>query len=119
MRLSDFENEDALDLLADIIEPASEIMGDGKIAKMFREWKPPLLICAEILRHHKKSAVEIIAAMHKESPDTIRFNAITLAKDVLDLLNDPAVQMVFTSQSQESENKSSGSATENIKDKEK
>ena len=118
MRLSDFENEDGLDLLADIIEPASEIMSDKRIVDTYRDGKPPLLVAAEILRHHKTSAVEIIAALHKEDPGKIKFNALTLMRDVLDLLNDPAVQMVFSSQSQENASMSSGSATESTGAKE-
>lgn len=116
MRLSDFENEDALDLLADIIEPASEIMSDPKITELYRSGKPTLFMVAEILRHHKKSAIEIIAAMHKEDPSKVRFNAITLANDVLEILNDPQIQTVFSSQSQIMEDTSSGSAMANTED---
>lgn len=113
MRLSDFENEDALDLLADIIEPAAEIMQDEKIVQIIRSGKPPLFAVAEILRKHKKSAVEIVAAIHKEKPQTIRFNVISLTNDILDILNDPEIQQVFSSQSQTQESTYSGSATEN------
>ena len=113
MKLSDFENERALDLLADIIEPAAEITGDTKVVQLLKSGKPTLFAVAEILRHHKKSAIEIVAALHGERPDTVKFNAITLAGDVLDILNDPELQAVFTSQSQPSAVTSSGSATEN------
>jgi len=116
MRLSDFENEDALDLLADIIEPASEIMTDQKIVSIFRSGKPVIFAVAEILRNHKKSAIEIVAAMHRQSPDKVRFNAITLASDVLEIMNDPQLQQVFSLQGQNEEHTSSGSATENTKD---
>lgn len=113
MRLSDFENEDALDLLADIIEPASEIMSDPKIVSIYNSGKPKLFLVAEILRNHKKPAIEIIAAMHKEDPSKVRFNAITLANDVLEILNDPQIQTVFSSQSQMLGGTSSGSAMAN------
>ena len=116
MRLSDFENEEALDLLADIIEPASEIMKDQEIVDIFRSGKPVLLAVAKVLKNHKKSAIEIVAAMHREEPGKVRFNAITLANDVLEILNDPQIQQVFTSQSQNKENTSSGSAMENTEE---
>ena len=112
MRLSDFENEDALDLLADIIEPMSEIMSDQNIVKTYKSGKPMMFTVAEILRTHKQSTIEIVAAMHKEKPEKIKFNVITLTKDILDILNDTQIQQVFTLQSQTQENNSSGSATE-------
>ena len=115
MRLSDFENEDALDLLANIIEPAAEIMSDQKVVQIYKE-KPMLFMVAEILRHHKHSAIEIVAAMHGKKPDEYKFNVITLTNDVLEILNDPEIQQVFSSQSQMSDEKPSGSATESTVD---
>lgn len=117
MRLTDFENEDALDLLAKIIEPAAEIMNDQKVVAMVRSGKPVIFAVAEILRTHKKSAIEIVAALHGEEPGKVKFNVLTLASDVIDLMNDPEVQAVFMSQGQENESVSSGSATANTEDK--
>ena len=111
MRITDFENEEALDLLADIIEPAAYIMADKKVPELFKE-KPPIFTAGYILKNHKKSAIEIIAALHKESPEKIRFNAVTLLSDVIDLINDPVVKDLFTSQGQNMDEESSGSATE-------
>ena len=116
MRLSDFENEEALDLLADIIEPASEIMSDQKVVGILRSGKPTMFAVAEILKSHKKSTIEIIAAIHRKKPEEVKFNVITVTRDILDILNDPQVQQVFTSQSQNSESMSSGSAMESTKE---
>lgn len=113
MRISDFENEDALDLLADIIEPAAVIMSDKEVVKMQNAQKPALLLASYILKNHKKSAIEIVAALHKEDPKKVRFNAVTLLKDVVDLIGDPLVRDLFTSQGQNEQEKTSGSATEN------
>lgn len=113
MRLSDYENEDALDLLANIMLPASEIMMDKEVVKLYKSNKPVIHTVALILKNHKRSAIEIVAALHREDPDKVRFNAITLANDVLELLNDPELLQVFTSQSQITDSKPSGSATAN------
>lgn len=118
MRLSDFENDKALDLLADIIEPASEIMSDARVIEVARSKKPVIFVVREILKNHKKSAIEIVAAMHGESPETYRFNILTLTADVLDIMNDPNMHEVFYSQSQPKENASSGSVTESIEESE-
>lgn len=113
MRLSDFENEAALDLLADIIEPAAEIMADKKVEMMTRSGKPVILVATYILKNHKKPAIEIIAALHGEKPETVRFNAITLLHDLVDLINEPMVRDLFTSQGQNTDAKRSGSAMAN------
>lgn len=117
MRLSDFENEDALDLLAKIIEPAAEIMSDPQIVNKFRT-KPPIFGVADILKNHKKAAIEIVAALHGKTPDSFRFNIATLTNDVLDMVNDPEMRAVFTSQSQQKTETSSGSAMESTEEKE-
>ena len=112
MKISDFQNEDALDLLANIIEPATEIMTDKEVVRIART-KPLIFAVQAILKNHKKSAVEIVAAMHGEDPAKVKFNALTLARDILEIMNDPEMQAVFTSASQTTESTSSGSATEN------
>ena len=117
MRLSDFENEEALDLLADLIEPASVVMTDPEVKKMAQAKKPPLVIASYILRHHKKSAIEIVAAIHREDVSKCKFNAISVLNDLLDILNDPEIEAVFTSQGQTTASTSSGSATENTTEK--
>lgn len=110
MKLSDFENEEALDLLADIMEPAAKIMADKKVEAMFRAETPALIIAPYVLRHHKKSAIEIISALHQTTPDKLKFNAVSLLKDLIDLMNDEQVAELFTLQGQMTQDTSSGSA---------
>ena len=111
MRLSDYENEEALDLLADLIEPAARIMKDKKVEAMVRAKEPGISIAVYILKNHKESAIEIVASLHRETPETYSFNALSLVNDILDILNDPEIENLFSSQEQTST--SSGSATEN------
>lgn len=118
MRLSDFENEKALDLLANIIEPATEIMSDEGIAKKYRSGQPKLLIVKDILRNHKKQAMEIIAAMHGVDVEHLKVNPISLTRDILEIINDPELQAVFTLQSQTEAAMYSGSVTESTEEKE-
>lgn len=116
MRLSDFEEERALDLLADLIEPAAEIMNDQKVVGIVRSGKPVLYAVKEILKSHKEAAMQIVAAIHGTTPDKVKFNVLTLAKDILELMNDPELLQVFTYQSQTDQEISSGSAMENTED---
>lgn len=118
MKLSDFENEQAIDLLANILEPIAKILDDGEIEKLWKSGKPKVLLVRYALKNHKNSVVEIIAAMHGETPDNYSFNIISLTKDLLELLNDPELVSVFQSQSQMMPVESFGSAMESTEDKE-
>lgn len=119
MKLSDFENEEALDLLANIIDPLSVIMTDEEFVDTVRSGKPKLLIAKTAIKNHKKELVEIIATMHGETPDIYRFNIITLTADILDLINDPELESVFISQGQKMLKGSFGSAMESTEEEEK
>jgi len=118
MRLSDFENEEALDLLADILDPATEIMADKNVEVMVRGKQPTLKIASYILKNHKGPVIEIVAAMHKEDPKTIKFTPVQLLKDLTDIMNDKDVMSLFTLQGQLTEGDTSGSAMENTEESE-
>lgn len=113
MRLTDYENEEALELLADIMEPAAVIMSDKEIATMVQSGVPAIVIAPKILRGHPKEVIEIIASMHREKPDTYKFNAVSLLHDLVDIMNDPELVDLFTSQGQKLQDMNSGSAMEN------
>ena len=113
MRLTDYENEEALELLADILEPAAVIMSDKEIATMVQSGVPVLVVAPKILRGHQKEVVEIVASLHREKPDTFKFNAVSLLKDLIDIMNDPELIDLFTSQGQILQDMSSGSAMGN------
>jgi len=119
MKLSDVKDEEALDLLANILDPLSVIMTDKDFVDIIRSGKPKLLAAKTAIKSHKKELIEVIAAMHEKSPEEYHFTVISLTRDVLDILNDPELQVVFTSQSQMMPGESFGSATENIEESEK
>lgn len=116
MKLREFENEQALDLLADIIEPIARIMADDKIEKMVKAKKPVLIIASHILKNNKRDVIEIVAMMNGADPATFKFNTVTLLKDVVEIMDDPDIISLFTSQGQMTEEGSSGSATENTEE---
>ena len=111
MKLREFENEQALDLLADIIEPIARIMADKKVEKMVKAKKPVLVIASHILKNNKKDVIEIVATMNGADPATFKFNTVTLLKDIVDIMSDPDIVSLFTSQSQMTDSEPSGSAT--------
>lgn len=116
MKLREFENEQALDLLADIIEPIAHIMADDKVEKMVKAKKPVLIIASHILKNNKKDVIEIVAMMNGADPTTFRFNTVTLLKDIVEIMNDPDIISLFTLQGQTTDSESSGSATVNTEE---
>lgn len=113
MKLSDFKGENALDLLADIIEPAAEILGDKEIAELYNGgWKKAAIVKIAI-KKHKKEVIEILAAMDGVPVEEYSCNVLTLPLKLLEILNDKEFMELFTFAGQTGGAKSSGSPTEN------
>jgi hypothetical protein len=98
MKLSDIKGERALDVLADMIEPVSEILGDKEIAGILQAGKAPAKAIKLALKNHKRAVLDMMAAIDGEDPKTYQPSIFVLPKRLLDLLNDPEVQRLFSSQ---------------------
>jgi len=103
MRLSDFKDDEALEVLADILEPTATILADEEIQKMRDAKANRIKIVAYVIRHHKQSIIEILARLDNTPVEEYHINAVTLPLKLLELINDPEVQILFTQQSQETE----------------
>lgn len=122
MRLSDYKGEEALDVLADIIEPLTFILADEDIQKMRQEavekkkTVPMIKFVAPAIKNHKPEIIQILARLQNQTEEEYRaaLSLATLPLQVLEFINDPEIQQFFTSQSQSPETSpaSSGSATE-------
>lgn len=117
MKLSEIQGEDAIEVLADIIEPASMIFADEAVAKAGREKKYPKAI-AIALKKYKKEVLGILATLEQEDPKTYKPPLLKIPTMLLDLANEPEVQELFTSQSQTEKDEPSGSAMENTEEAE-
>ena len=116
MKLSDFKNEEALDVLAEILEPAAIVMADKELVSLARNAGTRIKAVSYALRNHKKEVIAIIAALHRQEPDKVEFNIASLGIDLLELFNDKALQEVFSLQSQTTSSEFSGSATESTEE---
>lgn len=116
MKITDFQNEDALELVADLITPATEIFTDAKLRDMVRKGGNKINVIKHILKNHQKPIIEIFARMHNTPVKEYKCNVVSLTKDLLDIMNDDELLAVFTSAEQKMENTSFGSATENIEE---
>lgn len=113
MRLSDIKGEAAIDAVADLIDPVSEIAGDKKIVELFRSGQR-LKAISGALKGHRRAVIEILAILNQKTPE-VYMNEITLASlpmQALDILNDPELAVLFTD-AVETEKTSSTPATEN------
>ena len=114
MKLSEYQGEAALDIFADLIEPAGEIMSDKEIGEVFKENKFKAIGLA--IKNHKKAVMQILATMDGVPVEEYNCNVFTLPVKILELLNDPDLVQLFTYQGQMGDANSSGSASENIED---
>lgn len=115
MRLSDFKGEEAIDILASIMEPASIIMSDPDVQTMMsHKGNTYLKLASYILKEHKKEILDMYEPLTKESREEA--TPVKLIKLILDIVNDKEITSLFFSQSQDEALKSSGSATENTED---
>lgn len=118
MKLSEYKGEAALDLLADLIEPAAEIFGDKEFIAALQSGESKAKIVKTLLKTHKKSVVEILAAIDGVPADEYTCSVLSLPLKVLEIVNDSDLISLFQSQGQVMGATSFGSATENTEGKE-
>ena len=111
MQLSDYKGEEALEILADLIEPAAEIFGDKEFARRYRTNR--LEAAKYALKNKGKAVITVLAVLDKENPETYQPGLLTIPVRLLEVLNDPDLVSLFTSQAQNAEKTSSGPAMEN------
>lgn len=103
MKLSDYKGEEALDVLADIIEPLSMIIADKEIQDLTKQKDIPAMAYVKpAIKNHKKEIIQILARLDNESPEEYaeKVTLLTLPMKIVDLINDPEIQSLFRSQEQ-------------------
>ena len=117
-KLSDYKGDEAIELWADLLDPLTEILTDEKIKKIVQSGKSKIAIAKEILRLHKKEAVEILTRIDPEPIDGLNV-IIKLMNLLTEIGEDEEVKGFFAFAEQEqTEKESSGSVTENTEGKE-
>lgn len=111
MRLSEIKGEDALDVLAELLEPAAEIMGDKAVQAAYNDGNVVKAVKVAI-KGHKKAVMHVLAVTEGADPETYSPNVFSLPAKLLEILNDPEILGLFSWQ--QTDETSSGAATENI-----
>ena len=114
MKLSDFKGEQAIDVLAQIMTPASHIISDEKFKKMVKDGNTYLAIAVYILQNHKEDILDMYEPLTQE--DKTEATPIKLVGMIMDIVQDTALNDLFTSQGQNGTSTPSGSAMENTVD---
>ena len=110
-------NEDQLELFADLIEPAAEIIGDKAVAKILQTGGKPAKAVKIAIKNHKQAVIELLARLDGVDPENyVVPGPIGLAMRLINLFNQPDIKDLFIAQGQNEIAADSGSATENIGD---
>lgn len=109
MKLSEFKDEKAIEVVAKLLVPIANIAENAKNAKAKGASK--LEFASALLANNKKEVMDMLAILSDKEPGEYHCNAATVLMDVFNMLSDPDLVQLFGLQSKTST--SSGSATEN------
>lgn len=117
-KVSEYKDGDALDLLADIIEPVTNIIGDEDVRTAFNETRLKGISLA--IKRHKSDVLSVLARLEGVPVEEYHCNVFTLPGRILELLSDDELLGFFSEQERiaNTEN-ASGPAMEIIKETEK
>lgn len=118
MKTEDIKGEDAIEVLADILEPASKILDDEVLKEKIRNEESNLKIAHLLLKSHPKEILEIMAYLDGEDPKTYQPGIFTLPKKLIELMENEELASLFQSGGQNKDSTSSGSASENTEARE-
>ena len=117
-RLSDYKDEEALDLWADLLEPATKILSDKAVTDCINAGIPRILIARNILKAHKKEANEILLRIDPEPLNGLNI-VIRLVNLLVELGENEDIRTFFVSAGEvKTLNGSSGSPTESTEERE-
>lgn len=95
-KLSEIKGEEAIDVLAEILVPITEIANDEEVKEGF---ETNVAKCVSIaLKKHKAQVIEILAGINGKSVEETlaEIDILSLPAYMVDVLNEPAIQNLFT-----------------------
>jgi len=109
-KLSDFKNEQGLELLADLMEAASGILADRDV--LTHIYTGRYLKAVKVIgKKHKKEALEILAYLNEVSVEEYSGTPVRMARELYALLSDDDMKAFFTLPPRQAAN-TSGDVTE-------
>lgn len=109
-KLSEIQNEEALDVLADILAPVMVIAKDGEVKAAAKKGKVEAV--QYVIKNHKKPILKILAILDGVPVEEYKINVVQIPVKLTELLNDKDLMDFFQSQGLMISDEISGSATE-------
>lgn len=110
--LSEYKDEEALDLLAELFEPMTSFFMDDEFVKTFDSGNR-LGAVKVAIKNHKPEVMQILAAMEGVPVEEYHCNVMTLPIRLYQLIKTPEIADFFTSVATRNSERSSGSVTGN------
>ena len=99
LRISDFKDGDAIELLADLIEPTANILSDKDIRNAIGAKINKLTMAKMILKSHKDDVMEILARLNGcDDVSDYHCNIVSVLADLMVILNDKELMDFFAEQ---------------------
>lgn len=99
--ISDFKNEDAIDLIADLIEPVSRILQDEAIKEDITIKEKQMSAIKKALKTHKSDILEIMARLEGVEVKDLNATPISLIGKCIQILNDKEMMDFLSSLAEE------------------
>lgn len=119
-RISEFKDDEAMDVLAEILEPAVNIASNKEFVKTFRgdkDHKPNRIEAIKIvLKDNREDIVKIMAILNETPVEEFHYNLLTLPSMILQIFNDKELLVFFSTQGETDSATSFGSVTEITED---
>lgn len=116
--LTEIKGDEALDMVADLLDPATEIMTDDDVKDAYYNESKVKAISVAI-KNHKKAVKTILALVEGEDPNTYEPNVVIIPARIYQIITDPVLQDLFTLPNQNLEEATSGSVSESTEDAKK
>lgn len=118
-KLSQIKGEDAVDVMAALLSPASTITSDEKVKDMMRREKTTMAeVAAYVAKKHRDAIIDILHIIDGTTRKEYlaKTTALSLLQDIMYVFDEPELQSLFTGQSQNEADDNSGSVTENTEE---
>jgi hypothetical protein len=121
-KLSEFRDDEAMDVLCEILDPAINLISDkefrlavwgSKEKEIAPDRKKGIKIA---MKDHRSDVVKILAVLNETPVEEFHYNVASLTLMMLELFNDKELIAFFAQQGRRTSQTPSGSATENTEE---
>ena len=93
-KLSEIKGEEALDVLAEIIEPAAQIFTDENVKEALKSGSR-IKATKIILKDHTKAILTLMATLEETPVEEYKPTLLALPALIIEVLNDPELNSLF------------------------